>query len=201
MRPVPSEFPQEYGFWDFSQADSRRSPNPCRPSIRGGGKWEWDRTADAGNGTASDVLANVDACELFVDLADRGIVLASQSGRLVSPTPERLTEADRAGIATHRDALRLLSLIVTDATLDRLDAFRPGALSGRRPKACVIGWCYVCGLAWPRHRAVGRCGWCALAARLVAGAPLSADLLALFDDSIAGQAPRGGPSTLFEVPA
>jgi hypothetical protein len=62
------------------------------------------------------------------------------------------------------------------------------------------GRCHACGRALPAHRAIGRCGWCALAARLVAGAPLSVDLLALFDDGLAGQAPAG-PSTLFEVTA
>ncbi|AMY10574.1 hypothetical protein LuPra_03811 [Luteitalea pratensis] len=130
----------------------------------------------------SDVLANVEARGLLLDLDEKGVRLFVRAGTLMTKAAARLTPDDRAAIRQHKPDLLVLVLICADATLDRLLALRAGTLGRERHER----GCYLCGQPLPSDRPLGRCGWCALACRLHAGGPVPADLIALFPESIRG---------------
>lgn len=136
-----------------------------------------------------DVLANLPARALLLDLDARGVRLLVRRGNLATTTPERLTEADRAVLRQHKRDLLVLVLICDDRTLDRLLALRAGTLGRQR----AATGCHQCGGAMPSDRPRGRCGFCALATRLYAGGPVPPDVITLFDVSLRG--PRMLPVT------
>lgn len=131
-----------------------------------------------------DVLTNTEARRLLLALDARGIALQVRRGNLATTRADRLTDEDRAALRRHKSDLLVLVLIADVRTLDRLLAVRAGRpFSGGAPNE---GACYCCGLPLPASRPAGRCGWCALAARLYAGGPIPADLIDLFPDDIRG---------------
>ncbi len=132
-----------------------------------------------------DVMRNTAARALLTDLADRGISLLPRRGMLAATNSDRLTDQDRAAIRLHKPALMVLALTVDDRTLARLLEVRAGRLRPGRVQR--PGCCHSCGDALPRRRGLGRCGWCALASRLYAGAPIDEDILGMFDPAIAGR--------------
>lgn len=132
-----------------------------------------------------DVMRNTVARALLTDLSDRGIRLLPRRGMLAATNADRLTDEDRASIRLHKPALMVLALTVDDRTLDRLLELQAGRL--RPGHVQRAGCCHMCGDALPRRRRIGRCGWCALASRLHAGAPIGEDVIGLFDPAIAGR--------------
>jgi hypothetical protein len=141
-----------------------------------------------------DVLQNLVARGLLLDLADRGIELFVRRGNLASVQAAALTEADRTALRQHKPDLLMLVLMCTDQTLDRLLDLRAGRLLEARHHE--DGRCHSCNGELPAGRRHGRCGWCAVAARLYAGGPVPASLLHLFPPDIAGPQhvplPQGG---------
>ncbi len=150
-----------------------------------------------------DVLANVEARGLLLDLDARGIHLLVRRGNLATTTPERLTEADRAALRRHKADLLVLVLMTDDRCLDRLLALRAGR--GLTAVNRALGCCHTCGDALPPSRPTGRCGWCALAARLFASGPIPPDVIELFGEDIRGTqtASQAGSALPFDtaVPA
>lgn len=132
-----------------------------------------------------DVMRNTAARALLTDLSDRGIRLLPRRGMLAATNSERLTDQDRTAIRLHKPALMVLALTVDDRTLDRLLELKAGRLRPGRVQR--TGCCHTCGDALPRRRRMGRCGWCSLASRLHAGAPIDEDVIGLFDPAIAGR--------------
>jgi hypothetical protein len=132
-----------------------------------------------------DVLANVAARTLLLDLDTRGIHLCVQHGNLATRMPGALMEGDRQALRRHKPDLLVLVLICEDRTLDRLLALRSGALGRER----AATGCYLCGDALPDGRPLGRCGWCAVACRLHAGGPVPRGVISLFPLSIRGALP------------
>jgi hypothetical protein len=138
-----------------------------------------------------NVLDNVEARALLLDLDERGVRLFVREGRLGVTHVERLTTGELDALRRHKRDLFVLVLICADATLDRLLALRAGTLGRERRDS----GCFLCGEPLPAERPLGRCGWCGLAARVFAGGPVSADVITLFPESIRGTdapLPRGG---------
>lgn len=136
-----------------------------------------------------DAWANHDARALLADLADRGVVVTVAAGRLDVRPASRLTPGDVAQLRRHRLDLLVLVLACDERTLDRLLDLRRAAQRGTPravPATQTPGACYACREPLPAHRARGRCGWCALAGRQYAGAPLTADVLRTFDEALVG---------------
>lgn len=75
-------------------------------------------------------------------------------------------------------------------TRTRLAALRDGTSSAPRAEDGA-GTCYTCGERLPMHRATGRCGWCAVSARLHAGCAVPDDITVLFDPALFGRLPFG----------
>ncbi|MGV3516166.1 hypothetical protein [Luteitalea sp.] len=135
---------------------------------------------------AGDVLGNVEAREFLLDLQGRGIGLAVDRGQLAAAQVDALTSADVSALRRHGAALRVLVLMADARCVDRLLELH--RLSGRAWPWASEGRCYACGGELPDERPAGRCGWCALAARVYAGAPVPPDVIDLFDESIRGAA-------------
>ena len=131
-----------------------------------------------------DVLENIEARALLLDLDARGVRLLVLRGNLATRTPERLTDADRAALRRHKADLLVLVLVTHDECLDRLLAMHAGRVGSSG--SYVTGCCYLCAELLPADRPHGRCGWCGLASRLFAGCLLTSNLLALFDDDLRG---------------
>jgi hypothetical protein len=81
-------------------------------------------------------------------------------------------------------------LIGDPRTRARLTSLRAGVSLTRSDVATADG-CYLCGGRLPAHRAIGRCGWCAVAARLHAGCAVPDDITVLFDPALFGRLPFG----------
>lgn len=144
--------------------------------------------------SASDARQNVDARLLLSDLVDRGIRVTVRAGRLDVRPASLLTPGDVTAIKGNRSDLLILTLACSDDVLDRLLDMRAGRLG--RAVVLLPGRCHVCGAALPDDRPHGRCGPCALAARLYAGAPLTTDVLGLYPADVRGHQlvpqPAGG---------
>lgn len=134
----------------------------------------------------SDAWENPVARALVADLTDRGVDLQVRAG-LLRVDPITLVRPDEVQvIRQHRDAMIVIVLACTDQVLDRLLEMRAGRLA--QAMTTAAGHCHVCGEHLPDDRQHGRCGWCAVASRLYAGAPLSPDLLSLFPADVRGPA-------------
>jgi len=134
---------------------------------------------------ASDVWQNTVARGLVLDLADRGVHLEVRLGRLQVAPMRLVSLGEVALLRGHRDDLIVLVLTCDDRTLNRLIDMRAGRQLGyARPS--TAGHCHVCVDPLPDDRPHGRCGWCAIAARLYAGAPVPSDLVSLFPSDIRG---------------
>lgn len=130
------------------------------------------------------VLDHVEARELLGRLVSRGVRLVVRRGVLATMSdPALLSEDDRAQLAFLKWEIAVLVLAGDDRLIDRLvHVERPRGGDGSDwPASCV-----TCGDALPRGRVRARCGWCALAARLHAGAPVTPDVLDMFDETIVG---------------
>lgn len=142
----------------------------------------------------SDAWENHEARALLLDLADRGVRVTVRAGRLDVRPASLVTPDEVALLRQHKRDLLVLVLACTDAVLDRLLEMRAGRLV--QVTTTTAGLCHVCGEHLPDDRQHGRCGWCALAARMYAGAPLLYSLLDLFPVDIRGPvavpAPAGG---------
>lgn len=132
----------------------------------------------------SDVWGDTVARALVADLTRRGVDLQVRRGKL-RVEPIDLVAADEVPlIRQHRDAMLVIVLARHYRCLDRLLDLRAGRLGAAA--TTTLGHCYVCGDALPGDRETGRCGWCALAVRMHAGAPIPADIITLFDTTISG---------------
>lgn len=141
----------------------------------------------------TDAWANHDARRLLSVLADRGVSVTVKGGRLDVRPASRLLRGEELEIRRHRLDLLLLVLACDERTLDRLLILRRTAVRGTprsRPPNVDRRRCYSCGDMVPPSRRMNRCGWCALAGRLYAGAPLTHDLLELFDEELVGHQAR-----------
>lgn len=148
---------------------------------------------------ASDAWANDEAATLLVDLAARGIDVSVQAGLLVVRPASALSDADVRLLRIHRDDLKLLALACTDAVLDRLSRLRAGQHHDVR--RARLGACYTCGEPLQcEGPAVGRCGPCAVAARIWSAAPVTADALARYAADVRGPASTSRPG-LFDQAA
>lgn len=121
---------------------------------------------------------------MLADLADRGVTVSVRLGRLDVRPASLLTANDVAQLRAHKPDLVVLALACDERTLDRLLDLRRSPRM--MPDARVPGRCYVCAEPLPRARLRGCCGWCGLARRLYAGAPLTPNVLGLFDVAIVG---------------
>lgn len=144
-----------------------------------------------------NVLENLAARGLLLELEARGVRLLVRRGNLAAKAHERLNDADRAALVRHKRDLLLLVLLCDERTLDRLAALWRG--SGCPQTLLAPGTCYSCGELLPEHRTTGRCGFCALAARLYAGAPVPPDALWLFGEELAGALPVPQPAALLPL--
>jgi hypothetical protein len=132
----------------------------------------------------SDVLENLVARGLLLDLADRGVSMKVQHGALTVWPMARVAPYEVELLRRHRDDLRILVLVCDDRTLDRLLEMRAGRLG--QTITTTAGHCHCCSDLLPDDREHGRCGWCAVAARLYAGGPVPADVLRLFPPEVRG---------------
>jgi hypothetical protein len=137
----------------------------------------------------SDAWVNVAAKSLLTELEERGIVV-KRLGSLLDVRPaSRLTSTDKRLLHEHKWDLLLLVLVLDERTLDRLLALKAGRMPAGGEHA-EDGACHTCRAPLPAGRRRGRCVFCAIAARLAFGAPLTNDLLALLpDDAVRRQAP------------
>lgn len=141
----------------------------------------------------SDAWENLAARALLLDLADRGVTVTVRAGRLDVRPASLVTPEEVTLLRSYKRDLLILVLACTDAVLDRLLDMRAGRLLEASP-VTAPGLCHCCGTALPSDREHGRCGWCALASRLYASAPLDPDLLHLFPADVRG--PVSIPVTL-----
>lgn len=137
--------------------------------------------------STSDAWLNLEARRLLSDLADRGIVVTVRAGTLDVRPASHLRPDEPARLRQHKPDLLVLVLACTDAVLDRLLEMRAGRLG--RAITTTPGRCHVCADHLPADREHGRCGPCALAARLYAGAPLTTDVLRLYPADVRGPMP------------
>lgn len=153
----------------------------------------------------SDAWQNHDARGLLLDLADRGVSVTVRAGRLDVRPASLVRPEEVAALRQHKRDLLVLVLACSDQVLDRLLEMRAGRLLNARPSTAP-GLCHCCGSALPSDREHGRCGSCALASRLYAGAPLTPDLLLLFPADVRGPVsipatPDGALPFDYQVPA
>ncbi len=147
---------------------------------------------------SSDALSNPVAVHIVAALADRGIRLSVRRGMLAATRAQELTDEDRATLRQYKAAVMVLVLLGDARTRERLAARQAGR--GLLEPAAA-GHCHTCGERLPRRRPLGRCGWCALAARLEAGGPIPEDVLTLFDPAIVGPQPVTPEGLDLAVPA
>lgn len=140
----------------------------------------------------SDVWANEDARALLLALADRGVQVTVRVGCLDVRPASRVTPDEVRLLHRHKPALLALALLTDERCVDRLLAMRRGDLAA--VASTDAGRCYLCLESLPMHRTAGRCGWCATAARLYAGAPVPAGIVDLFGPEITGTTHPGSTS-------
>jgi hypothetical protein len=102
-----------------------------------------------------------------------------------------------AQLRAHKPDLLVLALVCDERTLDRLLDLRGRSRMPREER--TPGGCSICGEPLPRRLVCGRCGWCVLAGRLYAGAPLTREVLATFEVALVGpdsHAQAGTPRAL-----
>jgi hypothetical protein len=152
--------------------------------------------------TDLDVMAHADARALLDRLQRAGIRLQLSRGNICSLQSDRIAPEDVMSIRQWKPIIMVLLLAFDERTLDRLVSLKAGRLGGPDAEATERPSCYACGENLPRRRPMGRCGWCAIAARLHAGCGVPLDVLALFDPAIVGDRPARARKPLpFDVGA